>query len=50
MTLQQLRYIIKIVECGSITEAAKLFLASKKPNKTELKNPSTPIPLMGFHG
>jgi molybdenum-dependent DNA-binding transcriptional regulator ModE len=23
MTLQQLRYIIKIVECGSITEAAK---------------------------
>lgn len=27
MTLQQLRYIIKIVECGSITEAAKqLFI------------------------
>lgn len=28
MTLQQLKYIIKIVECGSITEAAKqLFIA-----------------------
>jgi len=27
MTLQQLKYIIKIVECGSITEAAKqLFI------------------------
>ncbi|MFR9062716.1 MAG: LysR family transcriptional regulator [[Clostridium] scindens] len=26
MTIQQLRYVIKIVECGSITEAARQFL------------------------
>ncbi len=29
MTLQQLRYIIKIVECGSITEAAKQLYISQ---------------------
>jgi DNA-binding transcriptional LysR family regulator len=29
MTLQQLRYIIKIVECGSITEAAKQLFISQ---------------------
>ena len=29
MTLQQLRYVIKIVECGSITEAAKQLFISQ---------------------
>ena len=29
MTIQQLRYVIKIVECGSITEAARQLFISQ---------------------
>ena len=29
MTIQQLKYIIKIVECGSITEAARQLFISQ---------------------
>ena len=37
MTLQQLKYIIKIVECGSITEAAKqLYIA--QPSLSTVKS------------
>ncbi|MCM1055519.1 MAG: LysR family transcriptional regulator [Bacteroides sp.] len=37
MTLQQLKYIIKIVECGSITEAAKQLFISQPSLSSALK-------------
>ena len=37
MTLQQLRYIIKIVECGSITEAAKQLFITQPSLSTAVK-------------
>lgn len=37
MTLQQLRYIIKIVECGSITEAAKQLFITQPSLSTSVK-------------
>lgn len=38
MTLQQLKYIIKIVECGSITEAAKQLFISQPSLSTAVKD------------
>ncbi|NLV15984.1 MAG: LysR family transcriptional regulator [Syntrophomonadaceae bacterium] len=38
MTLQQLRYIIKIVECGSITEAAKQLFISQPSLSNAVKD------------
>ena len=38
MTLQQLRYIIKIVECGSITEAAKQLFISQPSLSNAVKS------------
>lgn len=37
MTLQQLKYIIKIVECGSITEAARQLFISQPSLSTAVK-------------
>jgi DNA-binding transcriptional LysR family regulator len=37
MTLQQLKYIIKVVECGSITEAAKQLLYTQPSLSTAVK-------------
>lgn len=37
MTLQQLKYIIKIVECGSITEAAKQLFITQPSLSTAVK-------------
>ena len=37
MTLQQLRYVIKIVECGSITEAARRLFISQPTLSTAVK-------------
>lgn len=37
MTLQQLKYIIKIVECGSITEAAKQLFITQPSMSTAVK-------------
>lgn len=38
MTLQQLKYIIKIVECGSITEAAKQLYIAQPSLSTAVKS------------
>lgn len=38
MTLQQLKYIIKIVECGSITEAARQLFISQPSLSTAVKD------------
>ncbi|HOM03728.1 MAG TPA: LysR family transcriptional regulator [Acetivibrio sp.] len=38
MTLQQLKYIIKIVECGSITEAAKQLFITQPSLSTAVKD------------
>ena len=38
MTLQQLKYIIKIVECGSITEAAKQLYITQPSLSTAVKS------------
>ena len=37
MTIQQLKYIIKIVECGSITEAARQLFISQPSLSAALK-------------
>ena len=37
MTLQQLKYIIKIVECGSITEAAKKLFITQPSLSSSVK-------------
>ena len=37
MTIQQLKYIIKIVECGSITEAARQMYISQPSLSAALK-------------
>ncbi len=41
MTLRQLKYIIKIVECGSITEAAKQLFISQPSLSTAVKELET---------
>jgi len=38
------------VECKIITRFYRVFLASINPSSAELNFPSTPFPLMGFHG
>ena len=38
MTLQQLKYIIKIVECGSITEAARELSISQPTLSASVKD------------
>lgn len=43
MTLQQLRYIIKIVECGSITEAAKQLFISQPSLSNAVKELETEL-------
>jgi len=43
MTLQQLRYIIKIVECGSITEAARQLFISQPSLSNAVKELETEL-------
>lgn len=49
MTLQQLKYIIKIVECGSITEAARQLFISQPTLSTALKDLETELGIEIFY-
>lgn len=49
MTLQQLRYIIKIVECGSITEAAKQLFISQPSLSNAVKELETELGIEIFY-
>lgn len=49
MTLQQLKYIIKIVECGSITEAARQLFISQPSLSAALKEIETEFGIEIFH-
>lgn len=49
MTLQQLRYIIKIVECGSITEAAKQLFISQPSLSNAVKELEAEMGIEIFH-
>jgi DNA-binding transcriptional LysR family regulator len=49
MTLQQLRYIIKIVECGSITEAAKQLFISQPSLSNAVKELESELGIEIFH-
>ena len=49
MTLQQLRYIVTIVNCGSISEAAKqLFITQPSLSNSVKEQGDCPVP--GRHG
>ena len=41
MTIQQLKYVIKTVECGSITEAARQLFISQPSISAALKDIET---------
>ena len=43
MTLQQLKYVIKVVECGSITEAARQLFISQPSLSSALKDLETEL-------
>ena len=49
MTLQQLKYIIKIVECGSITEAAKQLFISQPSLSNAVKELETELGMKYFY-
>lgn len=49
MTLQQLRYIIKIVECGSITEAARRLFISQPSLSAAVKEIETEVGIDIFY-
>lgn len=49
MTLQQLRYIIKIIQCGSITEAAKQLFVSQPSLSNAVKELETELRIEIFH-
>lgn len=49
MTLQQLRYIIKIVECGSISEAAKQLFISQPSLSNAVKELETEMGIEIFY-
>lgn len=49
MTLQQLRYVIKIVECGSITEAARQLFISQPSLSAALKEIETEFGIEVFY-
>lgn len=49
MTIQQLKYIIKIVECGSITEAARQLYISQPSLSAALKEIETEYGIEIFH-
>lgn len=49
MTLQQLRYIIKVVECGSITEAAKQLFISQPSLSNAVKELENELGLEIFY-
>jgi DNA-binding transcriptional LysR family regulator len=49
MTLQQLKYIIKIVECGSITEAAKQLFISQPSLSNAVKELETELGIEIFY-
>lgn len=49
MTLQQLRYIIKIVECGSISEAAKQLFISQPSLSNAVKELETELGIEIFY-
>ncbi|MGI6584868.1 MAG: M15 family metallopeptidase [Lutisporaceae bacterium] len=42
--------VVPIVKRKAVWNNDWLFLASKNPSSAELNFPSTPIPLLGFHG
>ncbi|MGI5880238.1 MAG: LysR family transcriptional regulator [Syntrophomonadaceae bacterium] len=49
MTLQQLRYVIKIVECGSITEAARQLFVSQPSLSNAVKELETELGIEIFN-
>lgn len=49
MTIQQLKYIIKIVECGSITEAARRLYISQPSLSAALKEVETEFGIEIFY-
>ncbi|EQB22000.1 MULTISPECIES: LysR family transcriptional regulator [Dehalobacter] len=49
MTLQQLKYIIKIVECGSITEAARQLFITQPSLSTAVKELETELGIEIFY-
>lgn len=49
MTLQQLRYIIKIVECGSITEASRQLFVAQPSLSAAVKEIETEFGIEIFH-
>ena len=49
MTIQQLRYVIKIVECGSITEAARQLFISQPSLSAAVKELETELGIEIFH-
>jgi DNA-binding transcriptional LysR family regulator len=49
MTLQQLKYIIKIVECGSITEAARRLFITQPSLSTAVKELETELGIEIFY-
>lgn len=49
MTLQQLRYIIKVVECGSITEASRQLFISQPSLSTAVKELESEIGIEIFY-
>lgn len=49
MTLQQLKYVIKIVECGSITEAAKQLFITQPSLSTAVKELETELGIEIFY-
>jgi DNA-binding transcriptional LysR family regulator len=49
MTLQQLKYMIKVVECGSITEAAKQLFISQPSLSSAVKEIETELGIEIFY-
>jgi DNA-binding transcriptional LysR family regulator len=49
MTLQQLRYVIKIIECGSITEAARQLFLSQPSLSNAVKELETELGIEIFY-
>lgn len=49
MTLQQLKYIIKVIECGSITEAARQLFISQPSLSAAIKEIEVEFGIVIFH-
>lgn len=49
MTLQQLKYIIKVVECGSITEAARQLFISQPSLSAAIRELEAELQIVIFH-